>query len=386
METLELPQDDLPKESAPDRFGRLKVFLANNKKPLLVAGLLALAAGAWAGYQYVYLPTFSGVTSSNSTGGSGATASLPKNIPNPINGVLYNSPDAAKWQNRTPLAVVIENSLDSRPQSGLASADLVYEALAEGGITRQLALYLSVPTPTKVGPIRSIRTYFLDWQAEYQAIGVHVGGNSHALDRIGPEHFKDLDGIYIGKQTFVRTTDRLAPHNDYSGTDLLWLEAENRGYKGLPSFRSWVFKDENPTPAGDATASAKLTKSVALGFLGDPSYKVIWTYDQPSNSYLRIVGGTPFIDRNNNQQISAKTVIVQVVSYTLFPEKGALNMTDTGSGVAYVLTDGVVTTGTWHKASVADRTIFTDKAGQEISLNRGPIWVEIVPPGSPVTF
>ncbi len=346
--------------------------------------ILALAGLGWAGYQYLYLPTFSGVNPLGSTG-SATPAAAVKNVPDPINGVLFTSADAAQWQNRTPLAVIIENSTDARPESGLSSADVVYEALAEGGITRQMAVFLASPQVT-VGPIRSMRTYFLDWLAEYSAVAVHVGGNEHALDRIGPEHFKDINGIAIGKPTFYRTTDRPAPHNDYSGTDLLWALAQTDGYTGLPSFRSWPFKEDQPTPVSDATASAKLTKGVTLGFLGDPSYRVTWSYQQASNTYLKSDGGQPFIDRNNNQQISAKTVVIEVVPYTLFPEKGALNMQDIGSGKAYVLEDGQVATGTWNKSSVSARTIFTDSNGQEISFNRGQIWIEVVPPGSAINF
>src|SRR3990170_2448321 len=112
----------------------------------------------------------------------------PRNFPNPINGVLYTDSEAKKWKDRLPLAVVIENHLDARPQSGLSKAELVYETLAEGGITRLLAIYLA--EDTRLGPVRSNRPYFLDWVSEYKAGYAHVGGSPKAQSLVGPYRIK----------------------------------------------------------------------------------------------------------------------------------------------------------------------------------------------------
>lgn len=311
------------------------------------------------------------------------TAEEARDIPGPINGVLFTASEAKAWQNRRPLAVVIENHRDARPQSGLSSADVVYEALAEGGITRYLAVYLTNLNTVGLGPIRSVRTYFLDWLQEYDAPVAHVGGNMDALDRIGPEKVKDLDQFFLGTSTYERTSDRAAPHNVYTNTDLLWKAAEKKGFTGASSIRSWKFKEE-------ATASARPSAQVLkVGFLNDPSYKVTWAYSQEANTYLRSLGGKDDADRNNNQRIFAKTVLVQFVSYntgvTRIGESTVILGT-TGSGKAYVFTDGVVTEGTWSKTSRTDRTVFKTKDGVEIPFNRGPIWVEVVPASSPVDF
>ena len=302
------------------------------------------------------------------------------NIPDPINGVLFTAADAAVWKNRLPLAVIIENSVTARPESGLSQADLVYEALAEGGITRQIAIFLTTPTPVTLGPVRSMRVYFLDWLEEYGAVAVHVGGNDHALARISPEGVKDIDGIYVGSPTFIRTTDRYAPHNDYSATDRLWALATKDGYTGSATFQSWLFKSDAPL------ASRPPTQTINLGFLGDPEYAVKWVYDPKTNLYSKFDGGQPFIDRNNNQQITAKTVVVQEVSYTLFAGEDALNMQDIGSGPAYVFEDGVEVKGTWSKDSRTARTIFYDANNNQIPFDRGQIWIDVVPPNSLVSF
>lgn len=302
-----------------------------------------------------------------------------RDVPGPINGILFTATEASAWKNRTPLAIIVENHVDSRPQSGLSYADLVYEALAEGGITRQMAIFLTNSTDVTVGPVRSVRVYFLDWLEEYGALIGHVGGNHHALDRIKPEGVKDLDQFY-NSGYYWRSTDRFAPHNVYTTTSKLWAAGEAKGYKGAQSFHSYPFKDDA------VVASRPAAQTISLSFLGQASYQVLWKYDPVNNVYLRNVGGAPAIDRNNNQQIASHTVAVQVIPYTIFDDdqKGALLMSDTGSGKAYVFQDGVTVNATWSKKSRTERTIFTDSAGKEIPFNRGQIWIEVVPPVSTV--
>src|SRR3990167_6354901 len=140
----------------------------------------------------------------------------PRNFPNPINGVLYTESEAKKWKDRLPLAVVIENHLDARSQSGFSKADLVYEALAEGGITRCLAIFLA--EDGKIGPVRSNRPYFLDWVSEYSAGYAHVGGSPRAQQLVKSYKIKDLDQFFIGFPTYERVSNRSAPHNVYTTT------------------------------------------------------------------------------------------------------------------------------------------------------------------------
>lgn len=343
----------------------------------LFGGVLALA------YNFIFLPgavlTPGGVATGS---GSRATPTEARDIPGPINGLLFTASEAKAWQNRRPLGVILENHVNARPQSGLSSADVVYEAIAEGGITRTLAMYLTNLTPVSLGPVRSMRIYFLDWLEEYQAVAAHVGGNIVAMQRIGAEGVRNIDQFYNGA-TYDRVSDRPAPHNVYTTTDRLWQTAERKGYTGSSTFPSWKFKQE-------ATASARpASQTLRLGFQGYPSYKVIWNYNPADNTYQRSVGGSPDIDRGNNQPVLAKTIAVAVMDYKTglsYPGDVAAKITNIGSGMAYVLTDGVVTEGTWSKKTRTDRTIFKDAKGVEISFNRGPIWVEVVPPGTPVEF
>src|SRR3989338_6720523 len=113
----------------------------------------------------------------------------PRDISNPLNGVLYKQSEAKLWQNRLPLAVMVENLVDIRPQSGLSRADIVYEALVEGGITRFMAVYTLTEPIVKIGPIRSARTYYVDWAEEYGGVFAYVGGSPEALGLTGSSDY-----------------------------------------------------------------------------------------------------------------------------------------------------------------------------------------------------
>ncbi|MEX0621918.1 MAG: DUF3048 domain-containing protein [Candidatus Woykebacteria bacterium] len=301
-------------------------------------------------------------------------------FPHPINGVWYTQAEAKIWKNRLPLGVIIENHADSRPQTGLSRAEVVYEVLAEGGITRFLAVFLS--QEADLGPVRSNRPYFLDWISEYSAGYAHVGGSPLAQSLVKKYKIKDLDQFFLGAPTYQRVSNRFAPHNVYTATKKLRGAAATRGYKGPIKISSWSFVDEEAKPEMRAK---KFTLN--LGFLGTFGYDVRWGYQPRSNNYLRFNGNAKHIDAATKKQLSTKNIIVQYV--TIKPEgsgHGRILQETIGSGKAIVFRDGKAVSGAWKKKSRTERTRFFDKKGKEVSLNRGNIWVEVVPVGSPVTY
>ncbi len=304
----------------------------------------------------------------------------PRNFPNPINGVLFKKSEAEVWVNRLPMAVMVENHTDARPQTGLSKADVVYEALAEGGITRFMAIYLQ--EESEIGPVRSARPYYLDWAAEYDAAYVHFGGSPDALNKINQYGVKDLNGIYIGAPTFERTNKRPAPHNVYTTTQKLRDQAEKKGYKKGADIVSWKFLDKEP-----ARIERPEKFSLQLGFLGTFGYNVEWRYNPDTNSYFRFTGGAAHPDAVTNAQLEVKTVVVETVSNSADPSgHSRLFMATVGSGALKVFVNGTVIDGSWKKDSLTARTQFLDATGAEIKLNRGKIWVDIVPPGSTVSY
>jgi hypothetical protein len=287
------------------------------------------------------------------------------------------SPELA---NRPISSIIIENHTDARPQSGLGDAGVVYEALAEGGITRFQTFFLDTK-PKQMGPVRSLRTYFVDWGLEFNAPVAHAGGNMDAMDLVKPLGMKDLNALIIGAPSFYRTTDRYAPHNLYTSTDL--MDALLVKY----SFNQPATFTVSPRKA-DAPLATPTHPAIHIDYSYN-GYQVDYAYDVKNNYYLRNLAGAPHIDRNSGTQIHVKNVIVEYMptsyGYTRAGEQTVIMQT-VGSGKALVFMDGDVVVGTWHKASHNARTTLTDANGTEIPLDVGNTWYSIVPTGNNVTY
>lgn len=324
----------------------------------------------------------------------------------PLNGKMYTKAERDIWSGRRPLGVMVENHEESRPQSGLTNADVVYEAVAEGGITRLLAIFLcgASAQEIQVGPVRSARTYYLDWISEYgdAPLYAHVGGANKpgptdALGQIveyGWNLYNDINQFSVGFPTFWRDYERLGravatEHTMYSTTDKLWGVAKERGLTGKneegegwnKNFVSWKFKDGEPSPNPTA-------REISFPFWrGYSAYSVSWKYDPGTNLYRRENGGKPHKDLNNDGQIEASNVVIIFTR-----ERGPLNelkhilYDTTGRGNALIFQNGEVIPATWSKPSRTARTKLVDKSGAEISFVRGPIWIEILATGTEVEY
>lgn len=341
----------------------------------------------------------------------------PKTEACPINGGLFTKAERLVWENRRPLAVMVENHADSRPQSGLSSADVVYEAVAEGGITRFLSIFYcgAVAEDVKIAPVRSSRVYFINLASEYgeKPIYVHVGGandfsgsgdtarEAKALELLGEIGWRypggnDFDPNYDGQfPVFWRDYERLThpvatEHTMVSTTEKLWAEAGKRGLINIDSkgnpwdkiFTRWSYKKET------ALADRGNVAEIKMQFWGGyEDYFVDWKYDRENNQYLRFNGNQPQKDLNNDQQLSAKVVVAQFVK-----ERGPLDrnkhmMYDViGKGKATIFQDGQAAEGAWAKASRKEKTKFFDAKGREVSFNGGLIWIEILPINGKVAY
>ncbi len=333
-------------------------------------------------------------------------ASLPKTESCPINGAYFTKPERELWEKLRPLAVMIENHAESRPQSGLSSADIVYEAVAEGGITRFMGVfYCGAATPVTLAPVRSARTYFLPWVLEYDALYNHVGGagrcnddtvdeRAKALCQIDTWKVKDMDQFGISFPTCYRNYDRLdhpvaTEHTMVCFTDKLYKLAATRGWtnvdaKGVSwdkSFEPWKFKDD----AAQGERGASFSGSFVAWKGYEKEYGVRWDWDQATNTYKRFNGGVAHTDLENKQQLTAKVVIIQFAK-EIGPvdDKAHLLYENVGVGTGLLWQDGKETAITWKKATRNARTKFYDAGGKELSLNRGQIWIELLPIGTPI--
>lgn len=332
---------------------------------------------------------------------------LPKTESCPLNGVLYPKPQKDWWEKHRPLGVMIENHQEARPQSGLSNADVIYEAVAEGGITRFLALFYCQDAGI-IGPVRSARTYFLDFISEYGSFPLyaHVGGANapgpadalSQIEKYGWGSYNDLNQFSVGFPTFWRDYDRLGhtvatEHTMYSTTQKLWKTGADRGLtdkdkKGNSwdsNFRDWKFKDEpKASERGDS-------QTINLYFWdGYNQYGVKWIYDKELNVYKRENGGAPHKDKNNDTQLQTKNLVILFII-----EKNAndgyennlhLLYSTQGTGKANIFMDGHQTDGTWQKKDREGRTILLDSKGNEIKFDRGTIWFEILPLNNKLTI
>jgi hypothetical protein len=337
--------------------------------------------------------------------------SIPRTEVCPLNGALFTEQERKVWEQRRPLAVMIENHAEARPLSGLGSADIVYEAVAEGGITRFMGIfYCGVAAGNEMlAPVRSARIYYTKLVLEYDALYNHVGGagncddptvdpRAKALCFIRQNKIKDLDqfGLAGDFKTCHRVTSRLDHEVAYEHTmacytDELYKVAEEEGWTNIDSnlkakpawddnFVSWKFKKDEPS-SGTAT-------TISFGFWNNqPNYDVTWNYDASTNAYLRQTAGEKFIDLNTDAQMAAKNVVVQFVKQTgPIDDHKHMYYEVVGTGKAIVFQDGKAITGTWSKTSFTARTKFMDDAGKEIQFNPGPIWIELVPSTNTIQY
>ncbi len=323
----------------------------------------------------------------------------PKTESCPLDGSMHTKAAKDSWEKRRPLAVMIENHQEARPQSGLSSANIVYEAVAEGGITRFMAIFYCNLSDIQVGPVRSARTYYLDWLGEYDGLYGHVGGANSpgpadTLSQIIKYGVKDLNQFSIGFPVFWRDYQRLGhpvatEHTMYSTTQKLWEVGAKRGWTEKDEddkswsggFTPWKFKDEK----GGGT-----TTKITVPFWDSGEYVVEWDYDSTTNSYNRKNGGVEHQDLNNKKQLVAKNVVVQFEKESRANDGYENNLHllygTTGSGKALIFQDGNVIEGKWIKATRISRTKYIDSKGLEIQFNKGQIWIQTVPEGSKVTY
>lgn len=351
--------------------------------------------------------------------------SAPKTEECPINGKMFTKQERDIWAGRRVLTAMVENNIEARPLSGMSRADVVYEAVAEGGITRFLGVFYcgAVAQDFRIAVIRSARVYYIKWAAEYgtNPLFMHWGGANNfgpngaakpkgdiapkvdayallnKLEWVNGQYGNDLDGSRnFGYPALVRQPNRLSntdakyEHQPAALVDLVYQKAEERGWGYKDSdgnawdedFDPWTFADEK------ALSSPKAS-DISFKFWDNwQDYDVRWEYDAATNSYKRFNGGKPFVDFDfDNEQITAKNIVVQFVDEEISIDNEKHNYYENvGTGNAIIFYNGDVIEAIWKKPSITARTKFYDKAGAEIPFVRGEIWIEAVPTGNDINY
>jgi len=274
-------------------------------------------------------------------------------------------------------AIMIENSPDARPQSGIDQASVVFEAVAEGGITRFLTLFQE-NEPTYIGPVRSVRPYYVQWLLGFDAAVAHVGGSGDALRLIKEAGAKDLDQ-FANPAPYHRVSNRYAPHNMYTGIPALRELEAKKGY-GKPNYTKLV-RNEVSTPSTTPTAT-----SIDLTLSG-PLYNAHFDYDASMNAYKRSEGGKPHM---SVAQDGKETQLAPKVVVALVMPKGSNGIYSTyqtiGSGKAVIFQGGKMIDANWHKSGDKVQFSFTDNEGKEVKLDPGQTWFTAVGSAGSVTY
>lgn len=283
---------------------------------------------------------------------------------------------------RRPIAVMFDNFYSARPQAGLDKADIIYEILAEGLITRYMGIYYG-EYPDHIGPVRSSRPYFVLKALEYDPYYVHVGGSTQALSDIRKYAVADIDGLTSG--AYWREKHKKAPHNVYTSADALLKEAKRFGYKQNADFDFMSFYEtftENPgEKASEITFVYKEpTQADKIGY--NTSYK----YNDEEKVYYRYTNGKPHLDEDSKAHLSCTNILVQYANTTVIDSEGRLKIDLIATGKGRYYTAGVYEDVTWEKASANAPTFFFDKDGEMLVLNPGVTWIQVVKSGNVETI
>lgn len=270
---------------------------------------------------------------------------------------------------------MVENSPDARPQAGILDASIVYEAIAEGGITRFSLVYQDTQ-PDYIGPIRSVRPYYLDWIWPFDASLAHVGGAPQALSDIKSLGIRDLDQ-FANSGAYTRISSRYAPHNVYSSI-AKFNELEQKKGWGTSTFTGFARKEE-------AKADVPTAKSIDVN-ISSFLYNSHYDYDATTNTYLRKQAGQPHKDDKSGKTLSPKVVIAVAMKRGIASDGQHTNYTTTGSGEIMVFQDGKATKGTWQKDGRKDQWVFRDSGGMTLKLNPGQTWITMVDSLSLVSY
>ncbi|MCR5104070.1 MAG: DUF3048 domain-containing protein [Eubacterium sp.] len=278
---------------------------------------------------------------------------------------------------KRPIALMVNNIIDSMPQSGIGQADVIFEFLEEGGITRLMPIWSNWDGLERMGSCRSARYYYDRKAVEFDAIFCHFGQNYLAEADFESYNYLDhIDGNSKDNEFFYRTEDREAPHNAYTsgkGIDgaiaANGFETKHRDYYQ----KTFYFNMKDETPSGGQTAN-KITTAY------NADRKPWFEYDSSTGLYNRFQYGEAQIDDTTGEQLKFKNVIIQFVKHSVVPGEEASDLQDiwlVDEGEGYYASDGVIVPITWKKESSWDCTHYYTKDGEKLKMNPGKTWVTI---------
>ncbi|HZG75904.1 MAG TPA: DUF3048 domain-containing protein [Paenibacillus sp.] len=275
-----------------------------------------------------------------------------------------------------PIVVMVENSPAARPQTGLHEADIVYEVLAEGDITRFIAVYHSVKAE-EIGPVRSIRPYFVQLGMEIDGILVHAGWSQEAMNMMAKHKWNHLDQVYGDHDYYWRDKSRKAPHNLYTSIELVRKGAEKKKFRN-----TWTDPILTFAGAGAAAPVGEPATRATIPYIR--GYEAGYEYDEASRTYLRTMAGKPHNDKKTGERLAASNVLVVEAKHRIVDDVGRREVDVLGPGKGVLLQAGVRRDIVWELKNGMIRAYDKEGAITDIPLLPGKTWVQIVPDVSKV--
>ncbi|MBV1759151.1 MAG: DUF3048 domain-containing protein [Dethiosulfatibacter sp.] len=290
-------------------------------------------------------------------------------VPSPISGLYYPQ----ELTELRPVAIVFDNHPSSRWQAGITKAEIVYECEVEGPFTRYMAVFLT-EAPEHIGPVRSARPYFLTFALEFDAVFVHVGGSNEALLNIRDYQMANISGMTSGEFWRYYDTGKAAPNNMYTAMENLRDAQSYMNYRQEGNYESWNFS-EDPYPLSDLYESQSVT-SFSITYNED--YYVRYDFKEDVGIYNRYVNNKMQVDEYYEDEIMATNIIIQKLRKAVLDNEGRLALYNISDGEGYYISNGEMIEISWEKTSIRSRTIYSDKDGNEILLNPGQTWIQVI--------
>lgn len=294
-------------------------------------------------------------------------------IPSPISG-MYGPEEKV---NRRPVAIVFDNHPKARWQAGLSQAEIVYEFLVEAPYSRYLGIYI-LNDPEHIGPVRSARPYFVTTTLEYDAVFVRVGGSEEAKADVKNLKVADVDGLYSGAFTRYTATGKTAPNNLYTTMERIRQEQKNKKFKEEGDFEAFIFNEDDEEIKGE--------KALEVLIEYNKNNTTKYVYDETNRVYKRYKDGKLHIDEYDNSEIIAKNIIIQQATTKVLDSVGRLSIDLINKGTGIYITNGNHHEITWEKTSRSGKTKYYNHQGEEIKLNPGVTWIQVIDNKTKITI
>jgi len=301
----------------------------------------------------------------------------PEPTPSPFINPLSGLPIEESAINNRPYAVVMGNSFASLPQSGLASAEIIYEVLSEGSVTRLIAIFHDLTT-TRIGSVRSARDYFLHFAIDHDAIFVHHGQSDTGATAIRNWGINNINGMNFDGSTFWRDPFRwsrsnLREHSSFTSASNLIYRANALNYRTVTeSAPIFGFFDELTELSGG------LATQIIVPYT--TNHRPAFVFDPVTRTYSRSQFAAEHIDENTNEQVRVTNVIVQIVNSRVIAgdRYGRRQFDLIGSGTGWLFSNGTYEEITWVKTARDAPTIWRGANGEQLMLNPGNTWINVL--------